>query len=241
MGADYAIWIVALALYVGDGARLLSPRQLLLVEARRGRLVPGFAEHTFTTVSRSLVFGPVLMPHRGVFVASWSTPWRDGVGLRATLQSIDELRRSLAVVRPLVSLAFALLFVVGPLLTWLLGPDAAVLSTAAVLYPTIAGTIGALWWKRHDFRLTVARSVWLSLEMLVCPAFLPNLVRKITAAQPVEADGAQILAATAPPDVREEFLARVAVRTEALIEETGDDEIGREQLRAYLATVRAAR
>jgi len=143
--------------------------------------------------------------------------------------------------RPLVGLVFALLFVVGPVLTWTLGPDAAVLSTAIVLYPSIALTIGALWWKRRDLRLSAGRSAWLSVEMLVCPAFLPNLVRKITAAQPVDADGAQVLAATAPPKVREEFLVRLAVRTEALIDEAGDDETGRQQLRAYLATVRAAR
>ena len=46
---------------------------------------------------------------------------------------------------------------------------------------------------------------------------------------------------SSPPEVREEFLARLAVRTEALIDEAGDDEAGRQQLRAYLATVRAAR
>ncbi len=238
---DYAIWLLALVLYVGDAARVLSPRQLLLVEAGRGRLAPGLGEHTFSTVGRSLVFGPVHLPHRGVFVASWSTAWRDGAALQATLRSIEELRGALTVLRPLVCLVFALLFVAGPVLTWTLGPDAAVLSTAIVLYPSIAVTIGALWWKRRDLRLSAGRSAWLSVEMLVCPAFLPNLVRKITTAQPVDADGAQVLAATAPPEVREEFLARLAVRTEALIDEAGDDEAGRQQLRAYLATVRAAR
>ena len=238
---DYAIWVLALLLYVGDAARMLTARQLLLVEAGRGRLVPGLSEHTFSTIGRSLVFGPVHLPHRGVFVAAWSTTWRDGATLQATLRSIEELRGALTVLRPLVCLVFALLFVVGPVLTWTLGPDAAVLSTAIVLYPSIALTIGALWWKRRDLRLSAGRSAWLSVEMLVCPAFLPNLVRKITAVQPVDADGAQVLAATAPAEVREEFLARLAVRTEALIDEAGDDETGRQQLRAYLATVRAAR
>jgi hypothetical protein len=237
VGFEYTIWILAFLLYVGDAARLLSPRQLLLVEAGRGRLVPDFSEHTFTTVGRSVVFGPVLMPYRGVFVAAWSTAWRDAAGLQAALAAIEELRRPLAVIRPLVSL----LFVAGPVLTWALGPGVAVLATAALLYPTIVVTIAALWWKRRALRLTAARSAWLSVEMLICPAFLPNLVRKITTVAPIEADGAQILAATAPAEVREEFLARLAVRTEALIDEAGDDDASRDQLRAYLATVQAAR
>jgi hypothetical protein len=241
VGFDYTIWILAFLLYVGDAARLLSPRQLLLVEAGRGRLVPNFSEHTFTTVGRSVVFGPVLMPYRGVFVAAWSTAWRDAAGLQAALATIEELRRPLAVIRPLVSLVFVLLFVAGPVLTWALGSGVAVLATAALLYPTIVVTIAALWWKRRALRLTAARSAWLSVEMLICPAFLPNLVRKITAVAPIEADGAQILAATAPAEVREEFLARLAVRTEALIDEAGDDDASRDQLRAYLATVQAAR
>jgi hypothetical protein len=241
VGFDYTIWILAFLLYVGDAARLLSPRQLLLVEAGRGRLVPDFSEHTFTTVGRSVVFGPVLMPYRGVFVAAWSTAWRDAAGLQAALAAIEELRRPLAVIRPLVSLVFVLLFVAGPVLTWALGPGVAVLAAAALLYPTIVVTIAALWWKRRALRLTAARSAWLSVEMLICPAFLPNLVRKITAVAPIEADGAQILAATAPAEVREEFLARLAVLTEALIDEANDDDASRDHLRAYLATVRAAR
>jgi hypothetical protein len=240
VGFDYTIWILAFLLYVGDAARLLAPRQLLLIEAGRGRLVPGFSEHTFTTVGRSLAFGPVLMPYRGVFVAAWSTAWRDAAGLQAALATIEELRRPLAVIRPLVSLVFVLLFVAGPVLTWALGSGVAVLATAALLYPTIVVTIAALWWKRRALRLTAARSAWLSVEMLICPAFLPNLVRKITGVAPIEADGAQILAATAAAEVREEFLARLAVLTEALIDETNDDDASRDHLRAYLATVRAA-
>jgi hypothetical protein len=241
VGFDYTIWIVAFLLYVGDAARLLSPRQLLLVEAGRGRLVSSFSEHTFTTVGRSVVFGPVLMPYRGVFVATWSTAWRDAAGLQAALATIEELRRPLTVFRPLVSLVFALLFIAGPALTWALGPSVAVLSIAAVLYPTILVTMAALWWKRRALRLPAGRAAWLSVEMLICPAFLPNLLRKITSGAPIEADGAQIIAATAPAEVREEFLARLAVLTEALIDEADDDHTGRDHLRAYLATVRAAR
>jgi hypothetical protein len=73
------------------------------------------------------------------------------------------------------------------------------------------------------------------------PAFLPNLVRKITALESIQADGAQVLVATAAADVKTEFLSRLESRTEELIEETGPDDPAQAHLRAYLATVRGAR
>ena len=105
------------------------------------------------------------------------------------------------------------------------------LLTAAGLYPTVVATIVALWWRRDRLRLAPARSVWLSLEVLVCPAFLPNLVRKITAQHPVDADGAQVLVATAGGDVAAEFLAQLRRRTEDVLDSEGGDPA----LRAYLA------
>ena len=80
--ADYAIWAVALALYVSDAAKLLSARQLLLVEAGRGRLAAALSETPYTIAGRVLVFAPLLRPDRGVFVALWGRPWLAAGGAR---------------------------------------------------------------------------------------------------------------------------------------------------------------
>jgi hypothetical protein len=239
--ADYAIWAVALLLYVCDAAKLLAPRDLLLVESGGGRFAASFSENPFTLAGRVLAFAPLLRPHRAVFVAAWARPWTDGARLRRTLASVDRLRAALPVVRILAAWAFALLFVVGPGLTLALGPSAAILYTAAVLYPTVAVAIVVLWVRRRPLQLTVARCASLSVEILVCPAFLPNLVRKITAPQPIEADAAQIVVASASSDVKAEFLRRLESRTEELIEEASPDQAAQEALRSYLATVRGAR
>jgi hypothetical protein len=66
------------------------------------------------------------------------------------------------------------------------------------------------------------------------------LTRKLTLAGRIEADGAQILVATASPDVRQRFVARLQSRTEELMETTSPGGPEREQLSAYLATVKAA-
>jgi hypothetical protein len=228
---DYAIWAVALLLYAYDAGRLLGPREMLLVEAGQGRLEPALGDNPFNSATRALAFAPLHRPHRGVFVATWGRPWRDPGTLTATLEPLTRLRGSLAPLRVLAVLAALLLFVVGPLLTLSLGPDVAVLLTAAGLYPTVVAAIVALWWRRARLRLTAGRAVWLSLEVLVCPAFLPNLVRTITAQHRVEADGAQVLVATAGADVAAGFLGRLRRRTEDLLETEGSDPA----LRAYLA------
>ena len=239
--ADFAIWLVALALYVGDAARLLTPRQLLLVEAAGGRLASVFSAYPFTLGRRALVFAPLVLPQRGAFVTSWGRPWSAAPALRAALDSVQALRGTLGVARILAGWTFVLLFVVGPMLTLSVGTDPAVLITAALLYPTVLVAIAVVWWRRRAWRLGRGAAALLSVEILVCPAFLPNLVRKITAAHPIEVDGAQVLVATAAADVKDEFLGRLTTRTEELINETADDAAGQAALRAYLDVVRTAR
>jgi hypothetical protein len=228
--ADYAIWAVALLLYAYDAARVLGPREMLLVEAAQRRLEPALGDNPFSAGTRALAFAPLHRPHRGVFVVTWGRPWSDPGALTATLESMTRLRGALAPIRVLAVLAGLLLFVVGPFLTWALGPDAAVLLTAAGLYPTVVAAIVALWWRRARLQLAPARFVWFSLEILVCPAFLPNLVRTITTQHRIEADGAQVLVAAAGREGAAEFLARLRRRTEDLLDSGGDP-----ALRAYLA------
>lgn len=232
-GPGQTIWLVAFLLYLGDAARLLSPGELLLVEARRQRLAAVFSEQPFTLLGRVLAFGPVLQPHRGVFVAPWGNPAADPGTLHATLEAIAQLRRALPALRGLAVAAFLLLFVIGPLLSRLLGPSAAIVYTAAALYPTAVAAAVMLWGRRRRLRLTTGQAVRISLEILLCPAFLPNLVRKVTTALPIPVDGAAILAATATDEAREQFLTRLERRLDDV------DETEHARLRAYLATLRA--
>jgi len=237
---DFAIWLVALVFYVGDAARLLTPRRLLLVEAGGGRLAAVFSADPFTISGRALVFAPLLFPQRGAFVAPWGRAWVPPAALRTALNDLDALRGTLRPARVLAAWVFGLLFVAGPVLTLILGTDAAVLGVAALVYPSVLVTIAVVWGKRRAWRLGRGAAALLSLEILVCPAFLPNLVRKITAAHPIAVDGAQLVAATASDEVKQEFLGRLTSRAEVLINEGADDPDGQAALRAYVAGVRAA-
>jgi hypothetical protein len=181
------------------------------------------------------------LPHRAVFRAAWGRPWRDHGALTATLDSLGRLRDSLGPVRVTAALAALLLFVVGPALTLTLGPNAAVLYTAAALYPTVLAAGGALWLRRRRLGLGAARCALLSLEVLVCPAFLPNLVRKLTETSVLDVDAVQILGATADAATVAEFVARVERRTREMLEADDSDPTAQSRLRAYLTALGEAR
>lgn len=239
-GADYIIWGVVALLYVWDAAKLLSLRQLLLIEAGAGRFSVAFSESPFTISGKVLAFSPLLLPYRGAFIAPWGQSWVAPDRLSATIQTLAGLRQSLLVVRVLATWGFALLFVVGPVLTLMAGPNAAVFYTAIGVYWTVLMAILAVWWQRNTFGLTRAQAGWLSLDLVICPAFLPNLVRKITFTRPIDTDGAQLLFATAPSDLKEDFVTRLEARTEGLLDGAVSEgpELG--ELRSYVNVVRAA-
>jgi len=237
---DVTIWLVAGILYVLDAAKLLSPRDLLLVEAGwSGYLTPVFRAYPLTLAGRVLVFGPLLQPYRGVFVAPWGQTWTEAARIEANLEVLARLRGSLVVARLLATWAFGLLFIVGPALSLARGPSTAILYVAAAVYP--AGLVASvmLWWRRSSFGMTPTRCAGLGLEVLVCPAFLPNLVRKITTLHRLEADAAQILLETGAQALTEDFLLNLEARADELGEAM--DPQGQEQLRVYLATVRGVR
>jgi hypothetical protein len=239
-GADYVIWGVAALLYVWDSAKLLPTRQLLLIEARGRRFSVAFSESPFTIGARVLAFSPLLLPHRGVFVAPWGQPWVAQAGLSITLRTLARLSEALLVVRVLATWGFVLLFIVGPVLTLMAGPNAAVVYTAIGTYWTVLMALLVVWWQRSTFGLTRAQTVWLCLDLLICPAFLPNLVRKITITRPIDTDGAQLLFAVAASHVKEEFVRRLEGRTESLLDGAAADGPEPGELRLYVDVVRAA-
>ena len=238
---EYTIWAVAFVLFLTDAARLLSAREVLLVETGRGRLAAAFAANPYTLGGRVLSFGPLHLPYRGVFIAPWNRAWSDAATVQTVVDRLRRLGHSLFVPRVLALSAFCLLFVIGPALTFLLGVSVAIVLIALALYATVLVAIGCVWWQRATFGLSARKATFITLELLACPAFLPNLVRKITTSTPVEADAAQILSATSTGDVTEEFLARLETRTEALLGELKPDESLEGDLRAYLAAVKGAR
>src|SRR5262249_10501700 len=178
--SDYAIWLVALLFYIFDSARLLHPQELLILEARRGRLTTAFTDIPFTLVGRPLYFCPLLFPHRAAFLTTWGKTWLDHAEVA---RELDSLRRRLETLRPIRIFALemaVMLFAVGPGLTLLRGAGIAVVYTAAVVYVIAVASGVVLWQCRRDLDVRDRDALRIAIEMILCPAFVPNLVRRIT-------------------------------------------------------------
>ena len=241
LGGDYAIWLVVGLLYVVDAARLLARTEFLLVEVGRGRFAPALSDVGFTLAGKVLAFAPLLRPHRAVFLVRWGERWAEPGALRASLGRLSEMTARLLGLRVVALWTWLWLFVGGPALTFALGSSAAIYCTIAAVYPCVLVAGLLLWRGRHRLRLTRSQILKLTAEALVCAPTLPNLLHKVTLAEPVGADGVQLGLAALPPDAREQFLERLDVHARELIDEIGSEQPDAQRLLAYLTTARAAR
>jgi len=241
LGGDYAIWLVVGVLYVVDAARLLARTEFLLIESGRRRFAPALSDVGFTLAGKVVAFAPLVRPHRAVFVVRWGDRWAEAGVLRATLNRLSEMAAGLFGLRVVVVWTSLWLFVGGPALTFWLGSSAAIYCTIAAVYPCVLVAALVLWRGRHRFRLSGLRIAKLTAEVLVCPPTLPNLLRKVTLAEPVTVDGVQLGLAGLEPEGRERFLERLDAHAHELINEIGSDEPEGRRLLAYLTTARAAR
>ena len=227
-------------LYVFDAARLLSAREFLVVETARGRFAPALDEAPFTLVGRVVALGPLLRPHRAVFVLRWGDHCAHPADPRAPLRRFADISAGLFPLRLVVIWSSAWLFVGGPTLTFWLGPAAAIYCTMAAVYPAALAAGLVLWYVRPGLRLSGARIARLVIEALVFPPSLANLVRKVTLAESIEGDGVRIALALLDPEGRERFWDQLERRAEELVNEVGRDDPEGQRLLAYMATARAA-
>ena len=239
IGGDYAIWLVVA---VPTGRRREAGSLAPVLAGRDGApaVRAGAERRRFHAGCKVVAFAPLVRPHRAVFVVRWAT---DGGGRRpaGTLSRFSDVTAGLFGLRVVVLWTSLWLFVGGPGLTFWLGSTAAIYCTIAAVYPFVLVAGVVLWRGRHRLRLSGVRIVKLTAEALVCPPTLPNLLRKVTMAEPVAVDGVQIALAVVEPDGREPFLERLDSHAQELVNEMGGDEPEGQRLLAYLTTARAAR
>jgi hypothetical protein len=241
LGGDYAIWVVVGALYVTDAARLLAHNEFLLVETARGTFAPALSEAPFTLAGRVVSFGPLLRPDRAVFVLRWGDRWADPMAMRVALRRVTDLCAALVELRLVVAWAWVWLLLGGPALTFWLGPSAAIYCTMAAVYPATIIAAIVLGCRRRSLRLSGTRVARLIAEAFVCPPSLPNLLRKVTVAEPPEVDGVQIALALLEAGRRARFMEAMEHRAEELLNEMEPDDPEGQRLLSYMTTARAAR
>jgi hypothetical protein len=181
--AELALVLVAAGLYLYDSAMLLHGDEGVVIGERK-RWAVKFGSGILIR-GRNLFLPSPLLPHQPIFRLVWRAerPAEPSSG-----QAWGERRRLFAPFAPLVWGMFVSIFVLLPIGLFTRLGEAMVLAAIALLYLNIVALLCWLALRRGALGLSRARLAMLSFESLVCSPFALNLVRKISAAMPVEDD-----------------------------------------------------
>lgn len=189
----------ALAFYLFDSLLLLYSNELLLqCRGERWRVSTG---SNFFLMGRRLWLPDPLQPQRALFRVAWSEADR-----RAAGETPAELAAFVAGLRPLrylVLLLLALLIGGLPLAAIVFGAGWVMLGVIALYYLIVLWALAVVY-RRRKALLLAARDLWaLAFDVLACPPFAVNLVRKLCLRRAI---GGNALAfaqrALQPPDFR---------------------------------------
>lgn len=173
-GTGLALVCAAIALHAHDASLLLYRDEVVFSHGRRGwhaTLGSGF-----TLGGRYLAMAGAWTPALPAFRACWS----DDATRTAPRAPMPALLRAL---RPLqwASRVLALLLFVGmPLGLWLHAGHAWMLALVVALYGTAFAGVAWIWRRRRVFGLDRKGFASIAFDVIACPPFAVNVVRKLT-------------------------------------------------------------
>ena len=226
--------LVALGLYLYDSAVLLHINEGVMTPRRGGWRI-GFGSSHFIVRGRQLDLPSPFLPHRPGFRLLWDLRPAPLEGPGAW----EARRRLFRPVAPLVCAMAAALFVLLPLGLFSVLGDWALLLGIAMLYGSIVGALAWLAMKRKPLGLGARRLATLAFELLACPPFAVNVVRRVALEMPLDADlvgAARVL--QRPEDwaqTRAELIARLDEQIDAEDESSERSALLRESRRRLAA------
>jgi len=180
--AEWTLMALAASLYAWDSAQLLYANEGLL--APRGR--DGWALHLGSTLrlaGRELYVPSPLTLHRPLFRLAWRFEAPAGGDPRWS-----ERRAAYRPLAPLVWAMAAALFVLLPLGMWVALAIPMLLAALALLYLAIVAALAWTALRAPSLGIAPRRLAALAFELLVCPPFALNLVRRLSLELPVDED-----------------------------------------------------
>lgn len=174
----------AVALYLYDSAMLLYANEAVLMPAARQTWRAGFGSDKTTFRGKELLLPNPLLPARPVFRLAWDfersveAAGGDWTAARGVLARLAPPVWSLAVV----------MFAVLPLALFGRFGDLAVLAGFLLVYLNLLWLIASLWRGRVALGLSNRACMLVALDLLVCPPFAVNLIRRLALRFKVEED-----------------------------------------------------
>lgn len=172
------------ALYAYDSALLLHANEAVLVRDFGGRWRAGFGSTSTTFRGRQLWMPNLLAPMQPLFRLLWSHEHADP---RAA-SDLEQRSERLAFLAPWVIALFVALFGVLPLALFGGLGDLAIVAAFALGYGLVLLMAALVWLRREGLGLEGRAALALMLDLLLCPPFALNLVRRLSLRQALAAD-----------------------------------------------------
>lgn len=208
---------LVVGLYLYDSALLMYSNEAVLIPTGKDRWLAGFGSNKITFKGKELFLPNPLLPTRPLFKLAWEFDI-----LAPSLNHTWNLARK-AFARfapPVWGLAVSTFLLLPFALFGRLG-DLIILLAFALIYLHVFLIIMLLWFERAKFDITARGCAVIALDLLICPPFALNIVRRLSLKLPVHEDFISAARRLQSPDDWETTKIQVLVRL--------DDEIGWEE------------
>lgn len=167
---------LAVGLYLYDSAILMFSNEALLIPRAKDHWLVGFGSNRTTFKGKGIYIPNPFFPVQPLFKLMWNfegeakgfvRPW---IANRAGYGRLAPLVWSLAV----------LTFILLPLVLFKRLGDTLILLNFGLIYANVLFIMLALWLNRERFELTHRALVAMSLDLLVCPPFALNIIRRLS-------------------------------------------------------------
>lgn len=189
---EWLVLALMAGLYLYESVCLLAPNELLLIRRRSWHHHSG--NRGFALRGRHPALPGWRDFYRPAFRLAWQLPGQTGPLAAAPMPAALDALQRLALPTLLLTVAVLWLALTVP------GGNLDLIAAALVSYYLLAlATLGYLYYLRRALGLTGGQVVSLGVEILCCPPFAPNLVRRLSLAQPLGHDALLLAARLLPP------------------------------------------
>lgn len=180
--SEVLLTAIFLSLYLYDSVLLLYSNEAILTPRGKDEWFVGFGSNK-TTLKGKEVYLP-LWPTKPLFRLAWKFEDAEPDISSTWTAKRDAFSRFVPLVWSLAAITFVLL----PFALFGRRGDLVILLSFMLIYVNVLLIVFLLWLDRHKFGLTGKSFAVMALDLLICPPFALNIIRRLSLRVPVQED-----------------------------------------------------
>jgi hypothetical protein len=203
------LMVLVVGLYLYDSAILLFCNEAVLITRGKTQWLAGFGSNRSTFRGKELYLPNPLCPTQALFQLVWQL---EGV-VRPSSPQWSETHQAFRGFSPFVWSLLISMYLLLPIVLFARLGDLMILSVFILIYINVFAIVFKLWRNLGKLGLSHRNCAFMALDMLICPPFAINVIRKLSLRVPVTEDFAlaaqRLLSAADWEVVRFELLERL--------------------------------